>query len=349
VLICRNLIGDTLQVDLRIEGNSDWVSAGNWFTSLADLPRCIEKYELNNSPIRRILVTAPNPNFAALAYSFGTSREAFLSDKELSQEIPMEALEPGLLIQITWVWGLAAGDPSSLERQVIIGKFSKFVESKTSYEFELFVDGRLERKNLNKSYVKNNRIKFWTVPAGTPEKVFGTQVIPNSPEVSDRWKFYQSQTFPQCAFFGDGNFTSLVDSLELFEPQLCGFLGGIKKLSMKDAARLDKLTNDLEVHFINTFDQVSQFPKQGTPEFEQMSQMSRVALVGNRAIDILAKKTSLKARNLIAFWDTGRVYMQEQALQGFSQNASYFEKIENFREKLDWQSPNGIQIWGWSE
>jgi hypothetical protein len=338
-----------MHVNLRNAGGTDWVPAGNWFTSLADLPRCIEEYELTNPQVKRILVTAPNPNFAAMAYSFGTSREAFLSDRELSQEISLEALEPDLLIQITWEWGRAAGNPSSLERQVIIGKFVKFVETKTFYEFELLVDGKLEKKNLNKIYVHSRRIKFWTVPAGTPEKVFGTQVIPNTPEVSERWKFYQSQTYPQCAFFGDGNFTALVDSMELFEPQLCGFLGGVKHLSMKDAARLDKLTNDVEVHFINTFDQVSQFPKQGTAEFDQMNQMSRVALVGNRAIDILSKKTSLNSRSLIAFWDTGRVYMQEQALQGFAQNASYFEKIDNFREKLGWQSPTGIQIWGWSE
>jgi hypothetical protein len=105
----------------------------------------------------------------------------------------------------------------------------------------------------------------------------------------------------------------------------------------------------MEVHFINTFDQVSQFPSQDSLVFEQMRQMPRIALVGNRAIEILAKKTSLKSRKLIAFWDTGRIYMQDMALQAFARNASYFEKVEDFERKLGWAAPAGVQIWGWSE
>lgn len=342
-------MGDILKVNLRTKGEIDWVPAGKWFTSLANLPRRIEQYEHAYKPLNRVLLTAPNPNFAALAYAFGTSREAFLSDKELSQEISLDELKTGSLIQITWEWAPPGGDRTLLARQVIVGRFKKYFDSKVVYQFELEVNGKLEQKNLHKGYVQNGQIKFWSVPEGTPEKVFGTQVIPNLPDVSDRWKFYQSQTYPQCAFFGDGNFTALVDSMEIYEPDLCGFLGGLEKLSMKDAARLDKLTNDVEVHFINTFDQVSQFPQQGSAEYAQMSQMPRIALVGNRSIDILAKKTSLKASKLIAFWDTGRIYMQEQALQAYAQNASYFEKVENFEEKLGWDSPAGVQIWGWSE
>jgi hypothetical protein len=61
-----------------LEENSEWQEAGPWFESLANLPEAIRIHNAGNPPLKRILLTAPNPTLMSLAFAFGASRDAFL-------------------------------------------------------------------------------------------------------------------------------------------------------------------------------------------------------------------------------------------------------------------------------
>jgi hypothetical protein len=314
------------------------------------------------------LLTTPSPSLFSFALAVGSSTLASDSNVDYSEKLDYASIKVGDLLKITFPWDQQwepwessnfqeldkslvdrDGNRKILRRAVVVGTLLSKTEvnkSITSISFE--ISGEIETFALHLPKVRNGEIKFASVPQGTPHGRL-LQRIPDVKTGTDRWKFFMSQNHPQFAFFGDGNYMNALGKYEYFESELCGLiLGGLDRLPALDAARLDKLSEDKALHFINAYDQISRFPKKNTEAFTSLEMMNAVVLVGNRAIDLLTKKSSISQKLQIGLLNTGDTYMQEQALQSFSTSASYFEPVSDFASELNWEPPTGIKIWGWT-
>ncbi len=334
-----------------LEEKADWLEAGAWFESLANLPEAIRIYNAGNPPLKRVLLTAPNPTLMGLAFAFGASRDAFLQHNDLGESLNIDDLKVGDLIQVAYNWKNSTpinGAAQPLERRLIVGEFIESTLAGGIVQLTLICNGERFRTAVHPHYLSKGEISFQKMQVGTPQGEF-FQVIPAfHGSNGDRWKFYFSQVDPQYSFFGDGDFMKTLDGLELYEFELCDFLLGAKDgVTMSIATRMDQLTDDKEVHFVNTYDEIARFPKQNTLAWESLKAVPATVFIGNRATELLSKKTALASKLQISLWDTGRSYMQDQALQAFVASSAYFDQIEDVETTIGWQAPAGVQIWGW--
>jgi hypothetical protein len=344
-----------------------WSEPGSWFESLFTLPQLIKTFEKTNGPLKRVLITSPSPTLFSFALAVGSSRQALDSNLDISEKLAWESIENGHSLKVTFPWLTSFekwqdarfeqidktlfdrdGNRRILSRTVVVGTLvRKKVVNNFITEITMNIAGAEETLAIHLPKVERGEILFAKVPGGTPNGKI-VQKIPDINAGTDRWKFFMSQNNPKFAFFGDGNFMKTLDGFDYYEKELCGLiLGGLERIPAIDAARLDQLSDDKAVHFINAYDQISQFPKNNTDAFRSLEMMEAVVLVGNRAIDLLSQKKSIWQKLQIAILNTGEPFMQDQALQSFSTSASYFEQIDNFESLLAWNPPTGIRIWGW--
>jgi hypothetical protein len=341
----------------------EWVEPGTWFESFADLPRAIDNYQLQHGALKRVLITTPSPSLSSLAMALGASREALLSNVDVSVTNTFDQIEENSLIKVSFPWVPSVGeqrrtglnsrfdhDPvlKLLSRKVWIGKVREVrILNANMANVMIEVDGLTERVGLHLPKIKSGEISFSTVPAGTPHGRISQEISVLHSNI-DRWKFYMSQNNPQFAFFGDGKFLTTLSDLEYYESSLCNvLLTGLKEIAMIDATRLDQLSNDTALHFINSYDQISQFPKTDSNGFASLKMMKGIVLVGNRSIELLTKKSAISDKLQIGFLNTSDPNLQDQAFQSFATSASYFGQIERFADALGWGAPAGVQIWGW--
>jgi hypothetical protein len=341
-----------MKVQVRDYGVDRWVETGTWFESFADLPEKLRAFQQANGALKRVLIAAPSPSHTSLAFAFGSSRDAYFDRDERLVETLLQDLKPGDLVQLGFQWKAKPSNNKILERAVVVGEFVSFSEKAGETKFIIESNGVAKPHGIWTDFLRQGRATFHRVPKGTPHAVMQSagemQEIPNTGSATERWKFYMSQSAPRFAFFGDINFMSDVDKLELYESELCTQLLGQKsEISMKDATRIDQLSNDREVHFVNVFDSINAFPSEGTSSWETLAVMPGVVMIGNRAIEILSKRTAIADKLQVAFWDTGSVTSQDQALQAFRSSAAYFEELQEFAQRLGWEPIPGVKIWGW--
>jgi hypothetical protein len=342
-----------MKIDVRDHGSGRWVETGEWFESFANLPAKLRRFQKDYGDLKRVLIAAPSPSHTSLAFAFGSSRDAYFDRSDNVAQTFLQDLKPGDLVQLGFQWKVKADNPEILERAVIVGEFVSYFEKSGETKVTIKSNGIEKVHGMWTDSLNRGLITFHKVPAGTPQSVLQTandmQEIPNMGGATERWKIYMSQSAPRYAFFGDMNFLTDVNKFELYESELCSqLLGQDSPLSMKDATRIDQLSNDQEVHFVNVFDSINALPSEGTLAFETLKVMPGIVLIGNRAIEILTKKTSLINKLQVGFWDTGLVTSQDQALQAFRTSTAYFEEIPDFALKLDWKPVPGVKIWGWS-
>lgn len=356
-----------MTVKIREAESGYWSKPGSWFESISLLPSAIKDFESKHGSLKRLLITSPSPTLFSFALAVGSSRCALDSSADVSQNLDLDEVLKGELIKITFPWVTVfekwfdgrfkkadktlfdrEGNRRLLNRTVLVGTVTDMAEvNKSITEISIDIAGEEETFRLHSPKVVKGEIQFARVPAGTPHGKL-TQKIPDINAGTDRWKFFMSQNNPQFAFFGDGNFMKTLDGFDYYETELCGLiLGGLERLPAIDAARLDQLSDDKAVHFINAYDQISRFPKNDTEAFRSLEMMTGVVFVGNRAIDLLAQKKSISQKLQIGILNTGEPFMQDQALQSFSTSSSYFEQIDDFETLLNWQPPRGVRIWGW--
>ncbi len=338
-------------INTPLEEKSEWIEAGSWFESIANLPEAIRVYNASNPNLKRVLLTAPNPTLISLAFAFGASRDAFLQHRDTGQILSVDELKVGDLLQIAYSWknpSTLNGSPQPLKRRLVIGEFVTSALVDGILQLTLTCNGLRIPTAVHPHYLAKGEITFHKMQAGTPQGEFSQEIPNRSGANADRWKFYFSQVDPQYAFFGDGDFMKTLGSLEFHETELCDLLLGVSEpIPMTLATRMDQLTNDKEVHFVNTYDEIAHFPKQNTLAWESLKALPGTVFIGNRATELLSKKTALASKLQISLWDTGRSYMQDQALQAFVASSAYFDPIEDFETSIGWQAPAGVQVWGW--
>lgn len=357
-----------MQIRIRDGFNGEWIEPHGWFEEFHALPEALEHFQSNFGPLKRVLITSPSPALAGLAAAIGASRKALVSGEDVGRLQDFDSLEVGSLVKISFPWVEAedgwesataeelndlttlgdTGIRKRLTRKVDVGRVEDLKIAKDIAHVTMAISGDRRRVALHLRLLKKGEISIASVPEGTPQGEV-TQTIALVDGAMDRWKYFMSQNSPQFAFFGDGNLMKSINGFEYFEDDLCQvLLGGVKSLPMSLAARLDQLSNDREVHFVNSYDRISEFPKTGSDGFRSIELMRGLVLVGNRAIDLISKKTSIASKLQIAILDTGRSFMQDQALQSFAASASYFDQIDDFALKLGWNSPLGTRVWGWN-
>ena len=356
-----------MTVKIRDTDSGSWSKPGAWFDTISQLPAAIEGFESKYGDLKRLLITSPSPTLFSFALAVGSSRCALDTSEDIAQKFDLEELVPGDLVKITFPWVTIfekwqdgrfekvdktlfdrEGNRRLLNRTVVVGTVTTKVQvNKSRTEITVEISGEEELFRLHTPKVISGEIQFARVPNGTPHGKL-VQKIPDINAGTDRWKFFMSQNNPKFAFFGDGNFMKTLEGFDYFETELCRLiLGGLERLPALDAARMDQLSDDRAVHFINAYDQISRFPKNNSEAFHSLEMMSGVVFVGNRAIDLLAQKKSISQKLQIAILNTGEPFMQDQALQSFSTSSSYFEQIKDFESLLGWHPPTGIKIWGW--
>lgn len=194
-----------------------------------------------------------------------------------------------------------------------------------------------------------NNFRLFRVPVGTPQRNRNGESLyaKVDKELASRWEGWDYQIDPTLAIFGQT--TRIKDYSRMdFRDSFNSSLLSVDQLKLLDAARLDNLSNDMHPHFVNAIEQISKFPKPGSPQASTLERFPFVCLDGNVALMNLADEPQLRNKLVIGLWEAGVSALQEYSLEVFMRDAHNYREVKDFESVLGWNSPTGVQCWGWN-
>jgi hypothetical protein len=348
--------------EIRLAESQPWLGIGDWFDSFIDLGHKLHRAQTDGMVIRRVLLSVPQSEMVSLALAIGFSRATYLAEKNHAVEVELDDIQVGDLIQLRSVWQQEKGNikaPANIVGQIVAidkpnddGVLLTFAFNSTGLKEPRKIM-RLQCPSGEKDPIRH--IRLYKVPAGTPQRPgkvpreFKKEKMQNSALQSwvRKWENWEYQIFPTLAIFGSPTKLNDYGKPQFKDHELHEMLLKIDHDSFLNAARLDSLSLDTKPHFVNVIDQISNFPKKGSPAFESFSNFPFVCLDGNAALVGLSDKILLDDKCVIGLWETSKPNLQEMALETFLARATHFRAIDNFEAQIDWVAPAGIQCWGW--
>lgn len=330
--------------------NESWTDVTTWFKSYVELGIRLSKLAKSQSfTLSKILLMVPKREYVTAAIALGFSIEKWLSNEEIGQEIEPEQLlqmDTGDIVRLKWkgvVWDI---EFQSAEEKPVR-------DSKPDIEVQGRIDGALTSRNLRS--VAN----VYKMPSGFPEGKHDVLTVTRGASLVVRSRSsdlhsknidqlkWETQASPALAIFGDvGHFQEQLQS-QIEYPVLENIFQ-TDRLTIGEVTRIDYLSDDKFAHFVNLFEQVANFPKQGSKNYKKVELCDWVLLDGNNATARLAPKELLLDKRVISIVEVGVPRSQGIALDAFMSSLNDFRPVDA-ELQITWNPPPGAFIWGWSK
>ena len=330
---------------LREGSESPWIEPGDWFKSFTELGPALERFNVINGNVAKVLICVPTSETVAAAISLGFSIDSFSRKRDIkSAPIAMNLVSPNDLVQFQFPWSSGEAPPRTYVGRVAsidVQRVKTLVKFKEASPDMAFRQGSVFEPSVSR--VPDG------VPLGRADSISISDYALTEPNFEDKdaWIRFLYQLDPRSITFSLKNRIAQFLDIQICDEIFCKNLG-VEFLTLGEMARLDGFSQDTFAHFINAYEQISGFPSNSSEKLKTFERFKFVILDGNRAIDSLVNKELLNGRTTIALWEVGASALQEQALARFKESVMFnSEQIPNFDELLEWNKPAGMQIWGW--
>lgn len=341
---------------------SDWLNVGSWFDSFIDLGQKLHTAKRQGAGYKRVLLSVPQSEMISLAIAIGFSRSTYLAEGNLAEELEIDEVSEGDLIQLRSTWIQTPGKIEAPANIVgLVHSIDRSSPNEIVIRFSFNSTGLQEPRKIMRFKCPTGKkdplqhIRLYRVPLGTPQRPGKTprefeRTKTTSEELQNwvnKWENWEYQIDPTLLVFGSPTKLQDYGRPNFRDNDLHKTLLQIDHDKMLNVARLDSLSNDLKPHFVNAIEQTSNFPKKGSPTFDSLLQFPFVCLDGNAAVASLSDKNVLDDKCVIGLWETSKPNLQDLALNNFVANATRYKPIDNFEGQIPWTPPVGVQAWGW--
>lgn len=314
--------------------------AGEWFERLALLPEALEKFRVSSSGgLKRALIMVPSRALVANAVAWGYSKFALTHPSQPLVQRPVSELielQPGAKIRLTFPE--YRGQQS---KQIRVGRLKSYLPGKPVGRLELIQGSSVQK------YALVAATEFSIVPDFTPEGDYWEPLADASSGRASVRNFFNTQQNPMAIVFTELGAYQEELSFEFFDSTINETLG-VEALSLEEAIRVDRYSDDQHSHFVNTWDYFRHYDELRDGLDENIQAYRAVVLDGNLSLEALAQRDEFRDRFVLGIFETGRSVLQERGASAFLGDAAYYRPIPEFESELDWQAPDGIKIWGWS-
>lgn len=314
--------------------------AGQWFESLALLPEALEKFRASSSlGLKRALIMVPSRALVANALAWGYSKYALTHPAQPLVQRPVSELielQAGTKIRLTF-----PEHRGQQSKQIRVGRLKSYLPGKPLGRLALVQGSAIHQ------YALVGATTFAIVPDFTPEGDYWEPLADASSGRAAVRNFFNSQQNPMAIVFTELGAYQEELSFEFFDSVLNETLG-VENLSLEEATRVDRYSDDQHSHFVNTWDYFRHYDEIRDGIGENIQAYRAVVLDGNLSLEALAQRDEFRDRFVLGIFETGRSVLQERGASAFLGDAAYYLPIPDFESQLEWQAPDGIRLWGWS-
>lgn len=329
-----------MSVKFRVSDDDLWIPAGQWFDSLAQLPEALEKFRNSSSlGLKRSLITVPSRGLVANAIAWGYSKFALVNPAQALVQRPVaDLVEVQVGVKIQLAFPAHKGQQS---KQIRVGRLKSYSPGKPVGRLELL------QGTIATPYALVPATTFAIVPEFTPEGDYWEPLADSSSGKAGVRNFFNSQQNPMAIIFTELGAYQEELSFEFNDSSLNDTLG-VEVLSLEEATRVDRYSDDQHSHFVNTWEHFRQYDEIREGLGANLEAYRAVVLDGNLSLEALAQRDEFRDRFVLGIFETGRSVLQERGASAFLGEAAYYQPIADFEAQLEWHAPDGIKIWGWS-
>lgn len=281
----------------------------------------------------------PSRGLVANAIAWGYSKYALVNPVQPLLTKPIAALVEvalGTKIQIMF-----PDDKAQEKKQIRVGVLSSFEPGAVISKIKLSQNGVLA------SYGLRQGVTFAVVPSFTPEGDYPEPLASEASGLANVLNVFNTQHNPMAIIFTElGSYQEEL-AFQFEDTSLKGTLG-VETLSLEQATRVDRYSDDQHSHFVNTWEYFRQYDEIREGLGANLEAYRAVVLDGNLSLEALAQRDEFRDRFVLGIFESGRSVLQERGATAFLGEAAYYKPIDNFEKELEWEAPDGIKIWGWS-
>ncbi len=281
----------------------------------------------------------PSRGLVANAIAWGYSKYALVNPVQPLVTKPIAALVEvalGTKIQIMF-----PADKAQEKKQIRVGVLSSFEPGAVISKIKLSQNGVLA------SYGLRQGVTFAVVPSFTPEGDYPEPLASETSDLANVLNVFNTQHNPMAIIFTElGSYQEEL-AFQFEDTSLKGTLG-VETLSLEQATRVDRYSDDQHSHFVNTWEYFRQYDEIREGLGANLEAYRAVVLDGNLSLEALAQRDEFRDRFVLGIFESGRSVLQERGATAFLGEAAYYKPIDNFEKELEWEAPDGINIWGWS-
>jgi hypothetical protein len=303
---------------------------GKWFDNLGRFASRLltEGVFLARQP-KIIVLQVPSRAFVAAALNLGFSAQAQFSIRGAQTRLDLSQLEsakPGEMMQIRYEWQTEDRETGTiLTRVVMTGKLHSYQTVRPGARFPsltLDIGGVAKPASLSK-----NVTGVYAVDASIPSGI-QVQEAPSAGIDIEEWGGFFSQQAPTCCTFTFlSDFETELNLQVTNHPLLDRYLN-VPTLPIKQLARLDRLTEDKQVHFVNSYETLRKFQHSEEDVSQLAEPFQFVILDGNSAVANLVGNALLREKTKICIVDSGSHERLSDALAAIGQEAMHLTKNE---------------------
>jgi hypothetical protein len=300
---------------------------GSWFEGYGRFAADLLTQQKSGAQMPKLIaIQAPTRALVATALNVGFSAQAIFSVDNAESRIPtqdLDVLDTGALIQIRFQWQPDERNSAAKTRRVVTGVFKAFSPLKAGNRFPsitLEVVSKLQRISIS-----NNVASVFLMP---PEAPLGQEIqtAPSEGINLERWGSFFSQQRPTaCTFTFFSEFEKEM-GLEISDHFLLDEYLEVPSMSLKNLARLDRLTEDEHAHFVNGYEMLRKFQTMEDEIAHLVEPFDFVILDGNAAIANLVGNSLLRDKAKICILDNGNHERLSDAVASINGEAMHLEK-----------------------
>jgi hypothetical protein len=301
---------------------------GSWFENLGRFASRLltEGVFLARRP-KIIVLQVPTRSLAAAALNIGLSAQVEFSIS--AQESKLESshlgsVAPGQMIQVRYEWQKnERQSPEKLTRVVVTGEFVSLTPQRAGTRFPVLTLNIAGAKTSIS--LTNNVTGVFVVDSKVPA---GKQIQdgPITGNEIERWGGFFSQQAPTCCTFTYlSEFKSEIE-LEIVNHSLLDNYLRVPKLKVMELARLDRLTEDEQVHFVNAYETLRKFQKSENEVAALSLPFQFVILDGNAAVANLVGNSLLREKTKICILDSSNHERLSDAIAAIGQEVMHLTK-----------------------
>lgn len=336
--------------------NTEW-EIPDWFKELMVFGIKLGSMTTPNSKLSHLLIAVPRAEPAAFALGAGFSIATFLKGSTQAEEVDLEDLSVGELVQMRTAWSFQNKAHMWLSPKNTVGHLVELVASPDGSRrtIRLETDGFTTKPTPIMSHrsprgqkLPDEHIRFFKVPEGTPRRVSESPLEIEMSKIDfSKWESWEYQISPTLAVFGNSTTIAEVSKLKMMSSSLVPNLPDIPNASLWSISRFDQLANDVRPHFVNSYDQIGSYPLSGTREYRTLQRFPFVCFSGNAAIRNLIDEDGLNGKTVIGLWEQGNGTLQDESLSLFKGEADTGIPLENLEEYLGFSIPNLFPMAAW--
>lgn len=322
---------------------------GKWFDSLGRFSsRLLTEGVFLARPPKIIALQVPSRALVAAALNLGFSAQAQFLVRGAKTTLDLARLESaklGEMMQIHYEWQPQTRETGSiLTRVVMTGRFHSYKTARPGARYPsliLEIDGVAKQASLSK-----NVTGVYAVDASIPSGI-QVQEAPSAGIDIEEWGGFFSQQAPTCCTFTFlSDFESELNLQVTDHPLLDRYLK-VSTLSIKQLARLDRLTEDTQVHFVNSYETLRKFQHSEEDVSQLAEPFKFVVLDGNSAVANLVGNALLREKTKICIVDSSNHERLSDALAAIGQEAMHLTKNEKLvgLEVIDAQLGLIAEVW----